>query len=36
VLMSPQEVETAIHAGDLADSKSISSFFLARSLLSDS
>ncbi|BAS55834.1 MULTISPECIES: NUDIX hydrolase [Leptolyngbya] len=36
VLMSAQEVEAAIHAGDLADSKSISSFFLARSLLSDS
>jgi ADP-ribose pyrophosphatase len=33
VLMTPQEVEAAIHGGDLADAKSISSFFLARSQL---
>lgn len=32
VLMTPQEVESAIHTGDIADSKSISSFMLARSL----
>lgn len=30
VLMTPQEVEAAIYAGDIADSKSISSFLLAR------
>lgn len=36
VLMTPQEVEAAIYAGDIADSKSISSFLLARSLLIDS
>ncbi len=33
VLMTPQEVEKAIYAGDIADSKSISSFLLARPLL---
>ena len=33
VLMSPQEVEAAIFAGDLIDSKSISSFMLARPIL---
>jgi ADP-ribose pyrophosphatase len=36
VLMTPQEVESAIYAGDIADSKSISSFLLARSVLFDS
>ncbi|MBW4417809.1 MAG: NUDIX hydrolase [Myxacorys californica WJT36-NPBG1] len=33
VLMTPQEVEKAIYAGDLIDSKSISSFMLARPIL---
>jgi ADP-ribose pyrophosphatase len=33
VLMSAEEVEKAIHLGDLADAKSISSFFLARPYL---
>lgn len=34
VLMTPDEVEKAIHTGDLADAKSISAFMLVRSLLS--
>lgn len=33
VLMTPEEVEQAIYAGDLTDSKSISSFMLARPIL---
>jgi ADP-ribose pyrophosphatase len=35
ILMTVPEVEAAIYAGDIADSKSISSFMLARSLLVD-
>lgn len=33
VLMTPEEVEQAIYSGDITDSKSISSFMLARPLL---
>lgn len=33
VLLSPEEVEAAIYSGDLLDSKSISSFVLARPIL---
>ncbi|NJP09725.1 MAG: NUDIX hydrolase [Leptolyngbyaceae cyanobacterium RU_5_1] len=33
VLMTAEEVESAIHAGDITDAKSISSFFLARPFL---
>lgn len=33
VLMTAEEVEQAIHVGDIADAKSISSFLLARPLL---
>ncbi len=33
VLMTPEEVEKAIHVGDLADAKSICSFLLARPFL---
>ncbi len=36
ILMTVEEVEAAIYDGDIADSKSISSFLLARSLLVDS
>ena len=35
ILMTVEEVEAAIYAGDIADSKSISSFMLARSSLLD-
>jgi ADP-ribose pyrophosphatase len=36
VLMTPQELEAAIFAGELVDAKSICSFFLARPFLSQS
>jgi ADP-ribose pyrophosphatase len=35
VLMTPEQVEAAIYGGELADSKSISSFMLARPILLD-
>ena len=36
VLMTPQELESAIRTGELIDAKSISSYFLARPFLLDS
>jgi ADP-ribose pyrophosphatase len=36
VLMTPEEVEKAIHEGDLVDAKSICSFLLARPFLTES
>jgi ADP-ribose pyrophosphatase len=35
VLMTPEELETAIYAGESIDSKSISAYFLARRFLSE-